>query len=319
MPHGLGWIAMRGKPRSPLPQRHGLDAVRLRTPSQGQWPTFRDYLLDRLPAAQPHRIDAMLRAHEFVGPDGPITQDAAFQPNAWVWFHRDPPDEVPVPFDINIVHRDDTLLVVDKPHFLATTPRGGHVMETALVRLRRDLALPQLSPLHRLDRSTAGLVMFSITPEHRGAYQSLFQERLVHKEYAAIAPVTSSSPVALTVRSRIVKRQGSITAQEVPGSPNAESFIELTEQRGTLGRYRLVPTTGRTHQLRLHLSRLGIPILGDDFYPQLREKPADDFTRPLQLLATALEFTDPITGRLRRFDTGASLAAWEAWGTWANQ
>jgi tRNA pseudouridine32 synthase/23S rRNA pseudouridine746 synthase len=207
--------------------------------------------------------------------------------------------------------------VVDKPHFLATIPRGKHIVETALVRLRRDLGLPSLSPAHRLDRVTAGLLMFVVRPERRGAYQTLFRDRLVRKSYEAIAPYEPTLTLPRTVRSRIVKERGVITAREVSGSPNAETLVEIVEHRDGLGRYKLTPTTGRTHQLRLHMSGLGVPILGDDFYPILTDRPLDDFTRPLQLLARSLEFRDPITGEQRRFRSGATLRAWTAYNDWA--
>ncbi len=215
------------------------------------------------------------------------------------------------------MHRDEHLLVVDKPHFLATIPRGQHILETALVRLRRELDLPHLSPAHRLDRVTAGLVMFVITPELRGRYQTLFRDRRVHKEYEAIAPYDPALALPRTVRSRIVKERGVLAAQEIPGEPNAETCVDLLEHRDGWGRYRLVPSTGRTHQLRVHLSGLGMPILGDDFYPVLREKPLGDFTKPLQLLAKVLDFDDPLTGAHRRFTSERRLSAWDEPGAWA--
>jgi tRNA pseudouridine32 synthase/23S rRNA pseudouridine746 synthase len=300
---------MRRKLRSPLPQRGGLDPVRLRTPGAGPWATMRDYLVARLPRVEPARIDAMLDEQRFVGRDGPLGPDAPFVAETFVWFHRDLPVETPVPFPIGIVHRDDDILVVDKPHFLASIPRGRHVVETALVRLRRELDLPALSPAHRLDRVTAGLLMFVVRPELRGAYQTLFRDRLVRKTYEAVAPYVPGLALPRTVRSRIVKERGVITARELDGPANSETRVELVEHRGGLGRYRLTPTTGRTHQIRLHMSRLGVPILGDDFYPVLTERALDDFTTPLQLLASELEFVDPVSGRLRVFRTRAALRA----------
>ncbi|MEU6642516.1 RluA family pseudouridine synthase [Saccharomonospora sp. NPDC046836] len=305
------------RPLSPLPQRHGLDAARLRLPVEGTWATVRDHLVERLHRLEPAYIDAMLREERIVGLDGPITVETPYLPGTFIWFHRDLPDEVPVPFEIGIVHRDEGLVVVDKPHFLATIPRGKHVVETALVRLRRDLGLPELSPAHRLDRVTAGLVMFTASRQLRGAYQTLFRDRLVHKEYQAIAPHDPELALPRTVRSRIVKERGIMTAQEVPGEANAETRVELVEHRDGLGRYRLLPSTGRTHQLRLHMSTLGVPILGDRFYPVLTETALDDFSRPLQLVAKVLEFTDPISGERRRFESKATLQAWTSYETWA--
>src|SRR5207248_1880130 len=162
---------------------------------------------------------------------------------------------------IGVVHRDEHLVVVDKPHFLATIPRGKHVLETALVRLRRDLDLPDLSPAHRLDRVTAGLLMFVAQRRHRGAYQTLFRDRKVGKVYQAVARHDPSLTLPRVVRSRIVKERGTVVAQEVSGEPNAETLVELIEQAHGLGRYRLTPATGRTHQLRVHMNSLGVPIL----------------------------------------------------------
>ncbi|MFC4001898.1 RluA family pseudouridine synthase [Prauserella oleivorans] len=298
------------RPVSPLPQRHGLDAARLRLPDDGAWATVRDHLVERLHRLDPARIDQMLREQRIVGLDGPITPETPFVPGTFIWFHRDLPDEVPVPFDIGIVHRDDNLVVADKPHFMATIPRGKHVMQTALVRLRDQLGLPELSPVHRLDRVTAGLLMFTTRRELRGPYQTMFRDRLVHKEYEAIAPYDPDVELPRTVRSRIVKERGIVTAREVPGEPNAETRVELVEHRAGLGRYRLLPATGRTHQLRVHMASLGLPILGDSFYPVLTETPLDDFSRPLQLLAKVLEFTDPLTGARRRFESNLTLDAW---------
>jgi tRNA pseudouridine32 synthase/23S rRNA pseudouridine746 synthase len=268
---------------------------------------MRDHLVERLPRLPAERIDAMLAERRFVGSDGPIAPDAAYEPAAYVWFHRDLPVEAPVPFPIEVVHRDDELLVVDKPHFMATIPRGQHILETALVRLRREHDLPDLSPAHRLDRMTAGLLMFVVRREHRGAYQTLFRDRRVHKTYEALARHDPALELPRTVRSRIVKERGVITAQEVEGPVNAETLVELLEHHDGTGRYRLTPTTGRTHQLRLHMSSLGIPIVGDDFYPVLTERALDDFTTPLQLLAATLEFTDPVTGEPRRFRSRRTL------------
>jgi len=308
---------MRRKLKSSLPQRHGLDPARLKMPAEGPWTTLRDHLVERLPRLEPGHIDRMLSESRIVGLDGPLPLDAPFVPNSFIWFHRDLPEEVPVPFEIGIVHRDEDLLVVDKPHFLATIPRGQHIVETALVRLRKQLDLPELVPAHRLDRVTAGLLMFVIRPERRGAYQMLFKDRLISKEYEAIAPYDPALELPRTVRSHIVKERGIITAQELPEPPNSETRVELIEHRDGLGRYRLLPATGRTHQLRLHMSGLGVPILGDDFYPVLTETPLGDFTRPLQLLAKVLEFTDPISGEPRRFESKATLRAWTSYEDWA--
>ncbi|MFK8907303.1 RluA family pseudouridine synthase [Streptomyces sp. YS-3] len=302
-------------PAAPLPQRDGIDPVRVRLPAdpEGAWGTVAEHLVGRFGGAiGAARVAEMVRDGRFLGPDGPVDEALAYRAGMYVWFHRDFAPEVPVPFDIGIVHRDERIVVVDKPHFLATTPRGRHITETAVARLRRELDLPALQPAHRLDRLTAGLALFVVRPEDRGAYQNLFAERRVHKEYEAVAPYDARVALPVTVRSRIVKERGVIAAREEPGEPNAESRIELIGHRGGLGRYRLLPATGRTHQLRVHMNGLGLPILHDPVYPVVAEEPdPDDFRRPLQLLARVLEFTDPVDGRERRFESGLRLAAWD--------
>ncbi|MBW5425952.1 pseudouridylate synthase [Streptomyces sp. BG9H] len=287
-------------------------------PQEGAWATVRDHLVERL-AAGPGVIDAMLRGGEIVGADGtPITPDTPYAPGAFVWFHREPPAEVTVPFALDVLHQDEHIVVADKPHFLATMPRGGHVTQTALARLRTELGIPTLGAAHRLDRLTAGLLLCTVRPEERGAYQTLFRDRLVHKEYEAIAPYDPQVPFPRTVRSHIEKERGVIAAYEIKGAtPNSESHIELIEHRAGLGRYRLTPHTGRTHQLRVHMNALGLPILGDPVYPVVTgPTPPDDFRRPLQLLARVLEFTDPVTGAAHRFVSGRTLGAWSAYDDW---
>ncbi|MFJ9692024.1 pseudouridine synthase [Kitasatospora sp. NPDC101183] len=307
------------RPASPLPQRNGVDPVHLRLPLEGPWPTVRAYLVERLPTVGAERVDAALREREIVGEHGPVAPEEPFRPGAHLWFYRDLPEEAHVPFELTVLHRDDHLVVVDKPHFLATTPRGRHVTETALSRLRHTLDLPALSPAHRLDRLTAGLAMFVVRPEDRGAYQTLFRDRLVRKEYRAVAAYDPAVELPRTVRSHIVKERGVIAAREVDAPPNSESRIDLLEHRDGLGRYRLRPLSGRTHQLRLHMCGLGLPILGDPVYPVVLPEPApDDFRRPLQLLASSLEFTDPLTGRERRFETARTLRAWADPEGWAD-
>lgn len=298
---------MRRKLRSPLPQRDGLDAARLRTPGSGTWATMRDHLVERLPIPA-DEVDRMLREQRVADRHGRfVDATTPFAPGAVLWVQRELPAEVPVPFEVAVLHRDEHLLVADKPHFLATTPRGGHVAETALVRLRRALELPELSPVHRLDRLTAGLVLFAVHRAARREYQLLFQDRAVRKEYEAIAPHDPALELPRVVRSRIEKERGVLQAREVPGAVNAETRVELVEHRGGLARYRLLPTTGRTHQLRVHLASLGVPILGDELYPEVRERAAENFTDPLRLLAKELAFDDPITGAPRRFTSRRAL------------
>ncbi|MFD3654711.1 RluA family pseudouridine synthase [Streptomyces sp. NPDC058620] len=309
---------MRGRakpPAAPLPQRDGVDPVRIRLPDDpdaGRG-TVRDHLLERFGAAiGAERVDAMFAEGRFVGADGvAVGPDEPCTAGRFLWFHRDFAPEEPVPFPVGVVYRDAHLVVADKPHFLATTPRGRHITETAVARLRRELGAGRLQPAHRLDRLTAGLVLFVVRPEERGAYQTLFRDRLVRKEYEAVAPYDPRLDFPRTVRSRIVKQRGVIAAREEPGEPNSESRIELLEHREGLGRYRLLPATGRTHQLRVHMNALGLPLVHDPVYPVVeQESGPDDYSRPLQLLARVLEFTDPVTGEPRRFESGLRLSAW---------
>lgn len=254
-------------------------------------------------------IGAKVLAGEVVLPDGtPVDATTTLPEGAHVYFYRDLVDEVEVPFDIPVLYRDDDIVVVDKPHFLATMPRGGHVAQTALVRLRRELDLPDLSPAHRLDRLTAGVLLFTVRREVRGPYQRLFAEGGVRKTYLARADGVATASLPATLRSRIIKQRGRLQAFEEPGEPNAENYVE---DMGS-GLYRLSPRTGQTHQLRVHMASIGLPIVGDSLYPNVIDVAPDDFGNPLQLLAQRLAFTDPITGEGREFVSarvvGRSLA-----------
>lgn len=300
--------------RSPLPVRDGLNPSRIRLPRDGHWPTTAAYLRDRF-ADDHRRLGEKIAAGEVLVADGTeVTEQTPYLADAFVFLYRDPAPEVRVPFEIEILHRDDSLLVIDKPHFLSTMPRGIHVTESALVRLRRDLGLPDLSPIHRLDRLTAGVLVFSLRPTERGAYQQLFAHRQVTKVYEAVAPFRADLELPTTIRSRIVKNRGTPRAEEVPGEPNAETFIEILDRHEGLARYGLHPRTGRTHQLRVHLHSLGIPIVGDNFWPELRDTDRLDFSDPLQLLARSIAFTDPLTGSPREFRSRRTLAAWASAG-----
>jgi tRNA pseudouridine32 synthase/23S rRNA pseudouridine746 synthase len=286
-------------------------------PQGGPWESLRDHLVERLAVGLTAReVDRMLAAGEFVDSAGrPVPADAPFVPRSVVWAHRDLPEEHPPPTDIEVLHRDERIVVIDKPHHMSTMPRGRHVVHSALARTRVLTGLPRLAPAHRLDRPTAGVLLLTTEQRWRGAYQQLFAAGAVHKTYLAVAPVRAHLDLPLVRRTHLIKEHGTHQAREVAGEqPNAETLVELVDTAGGLGLYRLTPRTGRTHQLRCQLSGLGIPITGDPLYPLDRTVPDDDFSDPLQLLAAELAFDDPVDGRPRRFVSRLRLEAWP--GPW---
>lgn len=262
-----------------------------------------------------HRVAAhadvhqMLEDERFVYDDlSPVRADDPYAPHTFVWFHRDLRDEVEVPGEIRILHRDERIVVVDKPAFLSTIPRGRHVLQSVVVRLRANLDLPELTPLHRLDRVTSGVLMLATERRWRGPYQTLFEHRRVRKTYRALAPWQATLESPVVVRNHLRKDRGTLRTEVVPGAPaNAETLVEMESRTGELAVYKLSPRTGRTHQLRLHLAGLGSPIVGDPLYPTVMDVSVDDFAHPLQLLASELRFTDPVDGTDRRFVCGRSF------------
>jgi tRNA pseudouridine32 synthase / 23S rRNA pseudouridine746 synthase len=275
---------------APLPVRNGLGPARVRVHG--------GLLVDEF--ERRFGTGSKVLAGEVFSVDGqPLDGNTVLPAGAHVYLYRDLPDEVEVPFGVPILHCDDDIVVVDKPHFLSTMPRGAHVAQTALVRLRRELDLPELSPAHRLDRLTAGVLLFTVRRDVRGAYQTMFARGEVRKTYLARAGVDPSLEFPMRVGSRIIKERSRLQAFEEPGESNA---VTLVEHLGD-GLYRLTPRTGRTHQLRVHMASLGLPILGDPLYPNVIEVTPGDFSSPLQLLAQTLAFEDPIRGGRREFVT----------------
>jgi tRNA pseudouridine32 synthase/23S rRNA pseudouridine746 synthase len=273
-----------------------------------QWQTITDFLTERFPAIP--RATWLQRMADGDVEDEfgvPVTPDRPYQGHIRIYYYRDLELEPHIPFDEVILHQDEHLIVVDKPHFLPVTPSGKYLQETVLVRLKRKLSIDDLVPIHRIDRDTAGLVLFSIQPTTRNAYQALFRDRAVHKTYEAIAPWRPDLVFPLTRESRIVEGLGFMTQTEVEGTPNSLTHIQALEIKGDFARYQLKPVTGKRHQLRVHMNALGIPILGDGIYPVLTPEGQIDYDRPLQLLAKAIEWTDPISGEMRRFESRFEL------------
>lgn len=321
-------------PRSPLPQRHGLDAAWVRTPDRDPanpmpWASMREFLAWKL--GEHIDVDEFLAAERFVYGDGRVVLSRdLYDANTFVWFHRDLRFEPEVPGSIDIVYEDERILVVDKPPFLSTIPRGKHVQQSVVVKLRDQLGLPDLVPAHRLDRMTSGLLLLTKSRPWRGPYQSLFQQREVEKTYLALAAAPGeaewpdeagrSAPLdfPVTVRNHLFKRHGSRRVEVIEGAdPNSESRIDVLREvefsgpgahpNGRHAVYLLEPHTGKTHQLRQHMSALGLPITGDPLFPEVLKTSIDDFSTPLQLLASALEFADPVDGTPRRYESGRAF------------
>ncbi len=317
-------ISQKGRGATPLPIRDGLNPTHARV---AEGPITAWDFVHNLIETQRHRhpddndaaLQARFTANEVVSQDGTaLSPDSILSTNAMVYFYRMPAPETPVPYDIPILHEDEHLLVVDKPPFMATMPRARHITETATVRLRRMTGNNELSPAHRLDRLTSGILVFTKDRSVRGAYQTLFAERRVTKTYEAIAPLADVSPGTVW-RSRMEKTPGELQGRIVEGEVNAITEIGGVEPvdkapyeaiHGSLpeiAKYTLKPQTGKTHQLRLHMLQAGIPIIGDPIYPVIFPAEAEDMRIPMHLTATRISFVDPLTARPREFSSQLPL------------
>ena len=282
------------------------------------WDTVLQFLCSQFPfieeAIWRERI-ATGKVHWYNG--AAITDLTPFKPSRRLCYYREVTAEPKVPFAHRILYQDAHILVADKPHFLPVTPGGEYVNECLLARLQRDTGLADITPVHRLDRETAGVVLFSVNAQSRAAYYQLFSQAQVTKQYLAVAELSAealqqSVPQHWHLANRIEKSQPRFINQIVAGEVNAISDIRLLQRAGSLGLFQLAPHTGKTHQLRLHMLSLGMPILFDKYYPQLLPKQPADFSKPLQLLAQQLSFTDPLTQQQRLFQSGQTLQAWPA-------
>ena len=278
--------------------------------SPTQYETVLDFLIARFP-----RIDAAIWRQRLE--DGnvhweggePISATTPFTPNARVLYYREVPDEPKIPFKELIIHHDDELLVACKPHFLPVTPAGIYVQQCLLNRLRETTGIDELTPIHRIDRDTAGLVMFSVNPGTRGAYQQMFAEGAVKKTYQAVSACDDAIVMGKCwlIENRIESAEQWFRMAITEGEVNARSTVRCLEVKDGRALFELSPLTGKTHQLRVHMNSIGFPLENDRLYPDALPKAADDFDKPMQLLAKEVEFVDPVTGEPRRFQTTRSL------------
>ncbi len=240
-----------------------------------------------------------------------LSADSPYLPNTHLLYFRRLAREPEIPFEEQILYQDEHILVADKPHFLPVTPSGLYLHQTLLNRLKKRTGIQTLSPIHRIDRDTAGLVIFSVNPHERAQYQNLFRDRVVKKVYEAIAPYSAEliGQLPITYQSRIEESEHFLQMQEVEGEPNTDTFMEMIEVKEPWAKYRLTPGSGKKHQLRCHLNALNIPIKNDQIYPILTpyQEYELDFSKPLQLLAKQMSFLDPIKGLKRQFTSSQGL------------
>ena len=274
----------------------------------GPWPTVLDFLLERMPDISRdewlHRFEHGLVLNEEAQP---VAATQTYTPRTKLYYYRHIANEPVLPQKASIVFEDEHLIVADKPHFLPVTPAGEYVEQTLLRRLIRRLDNPALVPLHRIDRHTAGLVLFSANPASRSAYQQLFPTRQIDKFYEAIAPALPGLTFPLVHKSRLVDGEPFFRMQEGPGASNTETAVDVREKNGDLWRYGLFPVTGKKHQLRVHMTALGASICNDPFYPDVIKDAVDDYANPLKLLAQGVRFIDPVTGAERSFRSQITL------------
>jgi tRNA pseudouridine32 synthase / 23S rRNA pseudouridine746 synthase len=313
---GLGAARLSAKAdTAKLPLREGVSASTLVLPPLSELAFTPVDLLSFLehPSQNPRGLDWESRLKNGLICDAQgliLPRHAAYRPGQRIYYWRDAGAEPRIPFDEQILYQDAHILVADKPHFLPVTPTGRYVQETLLVRLKRRTGLAELTPMHRIDRDTAGLVMFCIRPQDRDAYAAMFRQRRVSKRYECIAPFSEQWTFPLLHQSRLVTSPESFMQMcEVPGEPNSETRIDLIERlKGGLARYALEPITGKRHQLRVHMNALGLPMVGDGIYPVLSPETAEpNYAKPLKLLAKELAFEDPVSRLTHRFASSLHL------------
>jgi len=284
----------------------GVSSSRVYLPAGESYPTLLDFFIANFPHIEPSEWGARFCEGLVMTADGqPVAASDAYQPNAHLLYFRRLAREPEIPFEEEILYQDDHILVADKPHFLPVTPSGLYLHQTLLNRLKKKTGLQHLSPIHRIDRDTAGLVIFCIQPNERAHYQNLFRDRAVTKVYEVVAPYSEglSAKLPMVYQSRLEESEHFLQMREVAGEPNADTYIELIEVVKPWAKYRLTPGSGKKHQLRCHLNALGIAIKFDQIYPVLTpyQEYDLDFSKPLQLLAKEITFVDPVTGENRSF------------------
>ncbi|HYW70571.1 MAG TPA: pseudouridine synthase [Pyrinomonadaceae bacterium] len=274
----------------------------------GPWQTVLDFLREEYAQVDVEAWTARMARGEVIDEQGRcVDPETAYRTGACIFYYRELEGEPEIPFVEQVLYQDEHILVADKPHFLPVIPGGRFLHETLLVRLRKRYQYEGLVPVHRLDRETAGLVLFSLNPETRRRYTSLFRNRQVRKVYEALAPRSKTAKFPHVRRSRIVQGEPFFRMKEVRGEANSETEVMRMRDLGSHSLYQLVPATGKKHQLRLHLAALGIPIINDTLYPKISRTESDDFSRPLKLLAKSLSFQEPLSGRQLYFESGREL------------
>ncbi len=293
--------------RPPLPTVAGVGPSRQWLPA-GAWQTVLDFFKEKYPQVEFETWTARMARGAVVDETGRrVESQTAYRAGACIYYYRELEDEKIIPYVEHVLYQDEHILVADKPHFLPVIPSGRFLHQTLLVRLRKNHKLQDLVPIHRLDRETAGVVLFSVNPRTRGHYTSLFRNRKVTKVYEALAPTLDAAKFPTVRRSRIVRGEPFFRMKEVSGEANSETHVSPIRNLGRNTLYQLVPVTGRKHQLRLHLAGLGIPIINDKLYPAISRSERDDFSSPLKLLAKSLSFQDPLTGQKHYFESGTKL------------
>ena len=294
-----------------IPLHHGVAASTLQLPS-GPWATVLECLCAHFPViSQGQWLSRIQRGRVLDAAGVAIDARTPYRLGIRIYYYREVSSETPVPFVETVLHADADLVVADKPHFLPVMPAGAYVEETLLARLIRRLGNPYLVPLHRIDRATAGLVLFSANRSSRSHYQALFRNRRIVKRYEALAPALAKLTFPLIRTTHIETGVPFFRMREVAGAPNAETRIEVIARDREIWRYALYPISGRKHQLRVHMAALGAPIVNDNWYPVLAETctpdSVDDYQRPLKLLAQRVDFVDPISGAQRHFESRLTL------------